>query len=98
MAIDIGRSGSIVSWHASFEMRLNREMGERYADKCNFLSNVNDRMVDLEGVFKIDYVDSRFHGSTSIKNVLPVVCPDLDYGELNIQDGTAAMEALGAHG
>ena len=95
IANDIGPSGSIVSWHASFEIRLNREMGERYTDKCNFLSNVNDRMVDLEDVFKIDYVDARFNGSTSIKNVLPVVCPDLDYEELNIKDGATAMEAWG---
>ena len=95
MAIDIGRSGSIVSWHASFEKRLNREMGERYTENAAFLNGINNRMVDLEDVFKVDYVDARFYGSTSIKNVLPVVCPDLDYEELNIQDGAAAMEAWG---
>ncbi len=92
---DIGPNGSIVSWHASFEKRLNREMGERYTDKFKFLGNVNNRMVDLEDVFKVDYVDARFNGSTSIKNVLPVMCPDLDYEELRIQDGTAATEAWG---
>ena len=93
MVNDIGPSGSIVSWHASFEERLNREMGDRYSEKAVFLNGINDRMVDLENMFKVDYVDARFKGSTSIKNVLPVVCPDLAYEELNIQDGATAMEA-----
>ena len=92
---DIGPSGSIVSWHASFEKWLNREMGERYTENAAFLNSINDRMVDLENVFKVGYVDARFNGSTSIKNVLPVVCPDLDYEELNIQDGATAMDAWG---
>lgn len=92
MEKDIGSCGSIVSWHASFEKMVNREMGKRYPNKVAFLSDLNDRMVDLEVVFKVNYVDARFGGSTSIKNVLPVVCPDLDYGELNVQDGGSAME------
>ncbi len=50
-------------------------------------------MVDLEDVFKTDYVDARCDGSTSIKKVLPVVCPHLDYSDLDVQDGSAAMEA-----
>ena len=95
MVNEIGPSGSIVSWHASFEERLNREMGERYTEKAAFLNGINDRMVDLENVFKVDYVDARFNGSTSIKNFLPVVCPDLDYEVLNIQDGATAMQAWG---
>jgi hypothetical protein len=50
-------------------------------------------MVDLEDVFKADYVDARFDGSTSIKKVLPVICPHLGYGDLDVQDGSSAMEA-----
>ena len=50
-------------------------------------------MVDLEDVFKADYVDIGFDGSTSIKKVLPVVCPELSYKDLDVQDGTLAMEA-----
>ena len=50
-------------------------------------------MVDLEEVFKTDYVDARFDGSTSIKKVLQVVCSHLDYKELEVQDGASAMEA-----
>lgn len=54
---------------------------------------MNDRMVDLEELFKTAYVDARFNGYTSIKNVLPVLCPGLSYSELEVRDGTGAMEA-----
>jgi len=93
MQEDFGPTGSVVSWHASFEKTRNREMTERYPDNADFLNSLNDRMVDLEDVFKTDYVDARFDGSTSIKKVLPVVCPHLDYKELEVQDGASAMEA-----
>ena len=36
-------------------------------------------------------VDARFDGSTSIKKVLPVLCPELDYSDLDVQDGSSAM-------
>lgn len=93
MKEDFGPTGSVVSWHASFEKTRNREMNERYPGNAEFLNSLNDRMVDLEDIFKTDYVDARFDGSTSIKKVLPVVCPHLDYKELEVQDGASAMEA-----
>lgn len=102
MQADIGPNGSIVSWHASFEKTQNREMGKWFPDKAAFLNDLNDRMVDLEDAFKTAYVDARFDGSTSIKKVLPVVCPALSYKDLDVQDGSLAMEAwermIGADG
>lgn len=93
MQADIGSEGSIVSWHAAFEKAQNRELAKLFPVRSAFLHELNDRMVDLEDVFKTAYVDARFDGSTSIKKVLPVVCPELGYEDLNIQDGSAAMEA-----
>ena len=93
MEADIGPRGNIVSWHASFEKTQNRNMADAYPSKTAFLGNLNDRMVDLENVFKTDYVDAQFDGSTSIKKVLPVICPHLNYSDLEVQDGPSAMEA-----
>ena len=93
MQDEIGPTGSIVSWHASFEKTQNQEMAKGFPEHATFLRNSNERMVDLEVVFKTGYVDSRFDGSTSIKKVLPVICPNLDYNELDVQDGVSAMEA-----
>ena len=68
-------------------------MAKMFPDKAEFLVDLNDRMVDLEDVFKTAYVDAGFDGSTSIKKVLPVICPDLSYKDLDVQDGSSAMEA-----
>lgn len=93
MQADIGSEGSVVSWHASFEKTRNRELAVDFPHKAVFLDTLNARMVDLEEVFKTDYVDIEFGGSTSIKKVLPILCPELTYSDLDVQDGTSAMEA-----
>ena len=89
---NIGDSGSVVSWHASFEKTRNKEMGEMFPQYRDALAEINERMFDLEDIFKESYIDTAFHGSTSIKKVLPVLCPHLSYSELGVQDGTQAME------
>ncbi|WP_369157192.1 DUF2779 domain-containing protein [Candidatus Thiodiazotropha sp. LNASS1] len=93
MKEDIGPEGSLVSWHASFEKTQSRQMAALFPDEADFLNDLNDRMVDLEDLFKTAYVDARFDGSTSIKKVLQVVCPHLDYSDLDVQDGASAMES-----
>lgn len=90
---EIGPQGSIVSWHASFEKSRNKEMAELLPEFADFLLDINERTVDLEDVFKTAYVDARFDGSSSIKKVLPVLCPELSYKELDVQDGASAMDA-----
>lgn len=86
-------SGSVVTWNKPFEMGCNRRMADYLPDKAGFLENVNDRTVDLMDPFKTDYVDIRFGGSTSIKKVLPVLCPHLAYDEDAVHDGGGAMAA-----
>ena len=88
----IGTTGSVISWHASYEKTINKEMAKMYPQYAEQLQDINSRMVDLEDIFKEAYTDAAFHGSTSIKKVLPVLCPDLSYKNLNVQDGTQAME------
>ena len=89
----IGDCGSVVSWHASFENTQNRNMALIYPEKQNFLHGLIKRTLDLEDLFKESYVDIEFLGSTSIKKVLPVLVPDLDYSGLKVASGTDAMEA-----
>ena len=88
----VGATGSVVSWHASFEKLRNKEMAALYPKYRKALESMNARMFDLEDVFKEAYADVRFRGSTSIKKVLPVLCPKLSYKALAVQDGTQAME------
>jgi len=93
MQENIGATGSVVSWHASFENTQNKNMAEFYPDKAEFLHSLVDRTLDLEDLFKDGYVDIAFGGSTSIKKVLPVLAPDLTYDGMNVANGTDAMEA-----
>lgn len=85
-------TGSVISWHKSYENTRNREMAEQFPQYARFLEDLTERTVDLEDIFKTGYVDIAFRGSTSIKKVLPVLVPELTYEGLEIADGTAAME------
>ncbi len=89
----IGLSGSILVWHKVFEEKRNIELAERHPEHKEFLERLNARIYDLEDIFKLKpnmYIDPGFKGSSSIKNVLPVICPELSYKDLVIQEGTAA--------
>ena len=49
--------------------------------------------MNLEDLIKEGYFDIKFQGSTSIKKILPVVAPDVDYASLDVASGTDAMGA-----
>lgn len=88
----IGDKGTIIVWNESFEKKCNSLLGEIVSDQSEFLNQVNDRIVDLMIPFaKGWFVDKRFCGSASIKNVLPVIAPHLSYKTLGIQEGASAQ-------
>lgn len=89
---DIGNNGSILVWYQSFEKSRNKELGELLPEYKDKMAAINDRVVDLMIPFKeLWYVDAGFNGSASIKNVLPVLAPDLSYKDLTIQEGASAQ-------
>ncbi|NYJ28963.1 DUF2779 domain-containing protein [Allomuricauda sp. ARW1Y1] len=87
--------GTFISWHASFENSRNRDMMLMLPHHAEYLTYINEHTFDLEEIFKKDYIDYRFHGSSSIKKVLPVICPQLSYADLEVQDGTMALDTWG---
>jgi len=88
----IGDKGTVIVWNESFEKKCNSLLGEIVTDQTEFLNQVNDRIVDLMIPFaKGWFVDKRFCGSASIKNVLPVIAPHLSYKTLGIQEGASAQ-------
>lgn len=88
----ISESGSVITWNMSFEKSCNTRMGELFPEFANFYEQVNARVIDLAVPFADDmYVDKRFKGSYSIKNVLPVLAPGLSYKALRIQEGGSAQ-------
>ena len=49
-----------------------------------------DRIVDLLKLVRENYYHPGFNGSYSLKSVAPTLVPDLDYTDMDIQDGSAA--------
>ncbi|HCR36262.1 hypothetical protein A2130_01395 [Candidatus Woesebacteria bacterium GWC2_33_12] len=91
---DIGDTGSVVVWNKTFEFERNKDMANLYPEYKEFLENVNFRMIDLaDFINKELYIHPDFLGSWSIKNVLPVMVPDLSYKKLNVNKGDQAMLA-----
>ncbi len=83
--------GSVIIW-SKFERTQNNAMSRRYPDKSEFIKNINLRLWDLMEIFhKQMLVFPEFKGSYSIKNILPVLVPELSYKGMPIADGSTAM-------
>ena len=90
----IGDKGSILASNAPFEKTVTQRMADQNPKNRHFLESVNDRLYDLALIFKDIYVDYRFKGSVSIKNVLPVMIPQLSYEALDIRNGEMAIQSI----
>jgi hypothetical protein len=68
-----------------------QELALLFPHHAEALLAITHRLVDLMSVFQNRwYYHPEFKGKYSIKNVLPVLCPDLRYDKLVIQEGTMA--------
>jgi hypothetical protein len=90
----IGPTGSVIVWYKPFEKTRNTELATRLPASKEFFESVNSRIFDLMEIFsKQHYVHKDFKGSSSIKKVLPVLVPELSYGDLDIKEGGTASQA-----
>ncbi|MEY4244613.1 MAG: hypothetical protein RLZZ245_2198 [Verrucomicrobiota bacterium] len=90
-----GTKGPVFVYSAAFECSRIRELAQRFPDLEPALLAINDRVVDLLPIARDRYYHPSQQGSWSIKAVLPALCPELSYSQLDgVQDGTAAVEAF----
>jgi len=88
---DIGNKGTVLVWYETFEKGRNKELGEMFPEYASFMSELNERIVDLMVPFSSNwFVDKDFFGSASLKKVLPVLVSELSYEKLGIQEGETA--------
>ena len=88
---NVGSHGSIIVWHQPAEIKFQKNLISLYPESAGFFEDLNQRIFDLEKVFTNQYyVHPDFEGKTSLKNVLPVLVPRLNYSDLNIQEGSLA--------
>ena len=88
----LGDKGSVVVY-SSFEATRLRELGEHFGDLTRALGQVQKRIVDLLPLIREHVYDPEFHGSFSLKWVLPALVPELGYDDLEITDGGLASLA-----
>ncbi len=86
--------GSIVVY-SGFEARVIRSLAEDLPPLADrLLPLVEHRMVDLHQLIHAHYYHPEFHGSFSIKAVVPALIDGLGYDDLPIQEGSQAALAF----
>ncbi|MBK7568908.1 MAG: DUF2779 domain-containing protein [Bacteroidetes bacterium] len=90
---DLGNSGTIWTFNQSFESGRINELSILFPEYKKELGNILNRINDLITPFRnLWYYDPAMQGSSSIKKVLPVLVPELNYENLEIGDGATAMD------
>ena len=89
-----GESGPIFAYNAPFERRVIWALADNFPRYKKALIAIHDRIEDLLPIARNFYYHPCQHGSWSLKAVLPAICPDLSYSELDgVQDGHLAQQA-----
>ena len=89
----LGTTGSIIVY-SGYEAARIRELAEVFPDLSSSLMDLlNGRIMDLLKLLRKHCYHPKFHGSFSIKSVLPALVPGLDYSDLAIDDGGMASAA-----
>jgi hypothetical protein len=89
----VGESGSIVVY-STFERGVMWDLFNEFDDIDDEITAAIWRLWDMLKVVRENYYHPEFHGSLSIKSVVPAVVPDLDYSVLEIGDGGSAAAAF----
>lgn len=85
----IGPEGTIIAY-SSYEQTIIKQLAGDLPQYSERLLDLNTRFLDLLEVLRAYYYHPDFHGSYSIKAVLPALVPDAGYQDLGIQDGSQA--------
>jgi hypothetical protein len=88
------RAATVVAYSAGFEGGRIRELGAAVPDMARELAAIDERLVDLLPIVREHVYHPAFHGSFSLKSVLPALVPGFGYEDLAIKDGSAAATAL----
>ena len=89
----IGSEGSIVVY-SNYEQTVIKRLAGEFPQYGEHLSALSDRLLDFLAIVRTHYYHPNFHGSYSIKAVLPALVPDTTYSDLEIRDGSHASAAF----
>ncbi len=90
----LGSAGTIFIY-TTYETRILRELAESLPPYSDQLRATLGRFKDLHALIKRYVYHREFHGSFSLKSVLPALVPSMRYDDLAIQEGSlASLEFL----
>ena len=85
----LGTNGSIVTY-TTYEEGVIRGIAEDFSQYRDQLLALLGRVKDLHAIIRRNYYHPGFHGSFSLKSVLPALLPEMDYKNLEVQEGQQA--------
>ena len=88
-----GQAGTIVVY-SSFEESVIKQLADAYPQYKDSLLSICGRITDLYDILRRYYYHPEFHGSYSLKSVLPALVPQSNYDDLDIQEGQDASAAF----
>jgi hypothetical protein len=87
--------GDIIVYNIGFERARLRELAINFPQYENDINELYPRIKDLMLPFQNRYYyKPEMKGSYSIKAVLPSICPELSYSDLEINEGSTASKAF----
>jgi hypothetical protein len=88
----LGAEGTVCVY-SGFERRVIKALSRDLPDLSSDLDALLERLWDLLKVIERNYYHPDFHGSFSIKQVLPALVPEMRYEGMTIGDGREASAA-----
>jgi predicted RecB family nuclease len=85
----LGDGGTIFTY-TGYETSILRSLAVLIPSLESELSGITSRFKDLYAIIRRHYYNPLFHGSFSIKYVLPALVPSMSYEKLSIQEGSLA--------
>ena len=76
--------------YTTYEQGITKDLAQYFPQRRNDLLLITNRFKDLCAIVKKHVYHPKFHGSFSLKFVLPAMVPDMDFGNLAIQEGNQA--------
>jgi hypothetical protein len=93
----LGDQGSIFIY-TTYEISVMKELADCLPHLKDQLIGTFGRFKDLCDIIRKYYYHPKFHGSFSLKSVLPALLPEMSYNNLTIQEGNqASLEYLRMH-
>ncbi len=93
---DLGDSGDILVYNVAFERSRLQDLARDLPQFAQPIADVTARLKDLMPVFQKGwFYRPTMNGKYSIKDVLPAMVPELDYGTLNVKEGGTASLLFG---